>query len=134
MFCGGAHPNADVFPLVFDLRTGQPPDWTRLLPPSLSGQAVLSTAGDGSRIGLVRSAALLRRAAAAASDECKPVLERDAGQFALWPADGRLNAVAFGLPHVVAACADPIGLTPNELRGLGAAGLAATIAPGRGRP
>lgn len=134
MFCGGAHPDADVFPLVFDVRTGRPPDWTRLLPRSLAGEAVLSTAGDGTRIGLVRSAALLRRAVAQAPADCKAILDRDAGQFAVWPGDGRLNAVVFGLPHVAAACADAVGLTPAELRGLGASDLAVTIAPGRKSP
>lgn len=34
--CGGVYPNADRFALVYDLRTGHPPDWSRLLPTALA--------------------------------------------------------------------------------------------------
>lgn len=128
-WCGGPYPNADVFALVFDLRTGHPPDWTRLLPPSLTGDAVVETAVDGTRIGLVRSAALLQRARDAAEPECAGVLDAHSGQFMFWPAAGELTAVAFGLPHAVAACADELALSQAELRSLGAVSLADSIAP-----
>ncbi len=128
-WCGGPHPNADVFALVFDLRTGRPPDWTRLLPPSLTGDAVVETAADGTPVGLVRSAALLQRARDAAEPECAGVLDADSGRFMLWPEAGQLTAVVFGLPHAVAACADELALPQAELRSLGAASLADTISP-----
>ncbi len=129
-WCGGAHPNAGAFALAYDLRTGRPPDWTRLLPPALTGEAAADTALDGTRIGLVRSAALLRRARAAAPAECKEVLDRDSGRFMVWPDGARLLAVAFGLPRVAAACADAVELRPAELRTLGAAPLADSLAAG----
>lgn len=133
-YCGGAHPNNDVFPLVFDLRTGRPPDWTRLLPPALAGEAALDTAGDGSPVGLVRSPALLQLARGAARPDCKDVLDADSGRFVIWPEQGGLTAVIFGLAHVVQACADGISLPPARLRALGGAALADTLAPARRAP
>jgi len=116
-WCGGPHPSAGVFALVFDLRTGRPPDWTRLLlPPSLTGDAVVETAADGTPVGLVSSAALLQRAKDAAEPECAGVLDADSGRFMLWPATGQLTAVVFGLPHAEAACADELALSQAELR------------------
>ena len=128
-WCGGPHPNADFFVLVFDLRSGRPPDWTRLLPPALTGDAVVETAIDGTPVGLVQSAALLQRAREAASPECAGVLDADSGRFMLWPEGGRIMASVFGLAHAVAACAEQVALSPSQLRALGGVSLADTIAP-----
>lgn len=128
-WCGGPHPNADFFTLVFDLRSGRPPDWTRLLPPSLTGDAVVDTAGDGTPVGLVRSGALLQRARNAATPECAGVLDAESGRFMLWPEGGQMTAMVFGLPHAVLACADELYVSRAELRSLGGASLADTIAP-----
>jgi len=119
---------------VFDLRTGRPPDWTRLLPPALAGEAALDTAGDGTPVGLVRSPALLQLARGAARPDCKDVLDADSGRFVIWPEQGGLTAVIFGLAHVVQACADGISLPAARLRALGGAALADTLAPARRAP
>ena len=115
--------------MVFDLRSGRPPDWSRLLPPSLTGDAVVDTAGDGTPVGLVRSAALLQRARDAAAPECADVLDADSGRFMLWPEAGQMTAMVFGLPHAVLGCANELYLSRAELRSVGGASLADTIAP-----
>ena len=127
-YCGGPHPNAEVFPLVYDLQTGRPADWMRLLPPGLASAAEVSTAGDGTTLGLVRSPALLRIAIGDAAPDCVDPLAH-ADWFTLWPEAGGLTATVFGLPHAVAACATPVTLTPGQLRARGGAGLARLLAP-----
>lgn len=43
-FCGGAHPAEGTMAIVYDLRTGLPVDWTKLLPSSLTGTVKLTEA------------------------------------------------------------------------------------------
>ena len=45
--CGGAHPNQGHFGIVYDLASGAPVDWTRLLPPALTGKLDLVAGADG---------------------------------------------------------------------------------------
>ena len=40
-YCGGAHPDGGSFALAYDLRTGSPLNWERLLPKTLAGTASL---------------------------------------------------------------------------------------------
>ena len=48
--CGGAHPDAATMLIVYDLRSGAPVDWTRLLPPSLTGTVAREQGADGTRM------------------------------------------------------------------------------------
>jgi hypothetical protein len=123
LFCGGAHPDSDSFALAYDLRTGAPLNWERLLPKTLAGKATLDTAADGTRLGVLASPALtaLYLKLSKPDADCGSAL-RDADlQFMLWP-DAARQGVAMqpsGLPHVIAACGDDAVIPLATLRTLG---------------
>jgi hypothetical protein len=51
VFCeGNAHPATGLYAIVYDLGTGKPVDWTKLLPASLVGKQTLEEQGDGTKI------------------------------------------------------------------------------------
>jgi hypothetical protein len=51
IFCADdAHPNYELYSIVYDLATGRPVDWARLLPASLVGKQVLQEQDDGTKI------------------------------------------------------------------------------------
>jgi hypothetical protein len=60
--CGGAHPDSGVMAIVYDLRTGTPVDWTKLLPPGLTGVPSLDSGEDGTKTVRLASARLTARA------------------------------------------------------------------------
>ena len=140
LFCGGAHPTTGTFALAFDLTTGSPLNWARLLPAALAGTASLDSAPDGTRLGVLTGPALTRAYLAGYGAAAKPVL--DAGtiaacregafdpqvSFVLWPSarPAGLAIVPENLPHVVAACAVPVVLSPKTLAGLGVSPAFAT--------
>jgi hypothetical protein len=134
-FCGGAYPDTDQFALAYDLRTGAPLNWERLLPKALSGTASLDTAGDGTRLGVVASAELtaLYLKLVKPDAECTPALRDTELHFMLWP-DAERDGIAIapsGLPHVIAACGMDAVIPETTLRTLGvAAGLVDAIASG----
>jgi hypothetical protein len=119
-FCG-AYPDAGRLALVYDLRTGAPVDWARFLPAAMVQGTGTDTYADGTTVGLVSSRVLAGRYREAAGAECREVLDRDEPAFQLWP-DARAGAVAIqamGLPHAVAACAQPLAIPTAALRALG---------------
>jgi len=136
MYCGGAHPDSSAMAVAYDLESGRPLDWTRLLPKALVTSATLDTHDDGSSIGAIvspRLHALYLAAARAQSghdaswtSNCGEVLDDEDLPFQLWP-DAKAGGVMLaplGLPHAVAACADALPLPTATLRRLGAdAGL-----------
>jgi hypothetical protein len=123
LFCGGAHPDAGSFALTYDLRTGAPLNWERLLPKTLAGKATLDSAADGTRLGVLASPALtaLYLKLSKPDADCTPAL-RDTGlQFILWP-DAVRGGVAMqpsDLPHVIAACGPDVVIPLATLRTLG---------------
>ena len=124
MFCGGAHPDIDGFVLAYDLRTGSPLNWERLLPKAVAGTASLTTAADGTRLGVLASPALtaLYLKLLKPEDDCAQALQDGALTFMLWPDathDGVTMAPA-DLPHVIAACGDAVTIPQATLRTLGA--------------
>jgi hypothetical protein len=123
-FCGGPYPSAAIFALAYDLRTGAPLNWERLLPKTLVGKASLDTAGDGTRLGVVESPALkaLYVKLAKPDTDCAPVLRDSALKFMLWPDAARAGIAVqpTDLPHVVAACATDVVIPLATLRTLGA--------------
>jgi hypothetical protein len=129
--CGGAYPNSDVMGLAYDLDTGRPLDWTRLLPARLVDSASVDTLVDGTKVGAVVSprlhalylAALTRRNAqdAAWKSECAEPMAADDMSFQLWPdaAQGGVAMLPFSLPHALAACGEVVVLPTAALRSLG---------------
>jgi hypothetical protein len=112
--CGGAHPDFGLLVLVYDLNTGSPVNWARLLPASLIQGTSLDSAGDGTQVGVVSSRAFqdlyLKAKSSDPKDpldpECRDVLSDPGLKFNIWP-DGKGDGLALqaeGLPHVVAAC------------------------------
>lgn len=124
MFCGGAHPDDGTLAMVYDLQTGRPVDWVKLLPAGARG--VLSNSGDGATTGVVEWGALAKLAVAHADKDCK---EAFAGgtppTFSLWP-DARTGAIMVGdddLPHAMAPCKEAFAVSAVEARKLGVAAV-----------
>ena len=125
-FCGGAYPDTSSVALVYDLATGIPVDWTKLLagPPS----AATNEAADGTVLGTVSSPKLkeLYLAAVKITDvddphECDDILRETDFNFILWP-DVKENAVVLAqmdLPHVTAACGPAASVPMAKLRQAG---------------
>jgi len=126
--CGGAYPNLNVMSIVYDLRTGRPVDWTKLLPPSLVGQVSLEEGTDGTKMVTLASKRLFALYLAgypADSDQnCKDAVHdaADSGPPAMmvWldAKQGGL-AVRFDLAHVVQVCATPVVIPAATLRSEG---------------
>lgn len=124
-YCGGAYPDYSTTPLVFDLSSGAPVDWTNILPAPLRGQKAANASAGGDA---VTSPALWKVYAEAALAEApKGCAEpfADAASFGtgllLWP-----DAAAAGLalqgaewPHVVKACEAIATIPTARLRALG---------------
>ena len=134
--CGGLHPNADSVALSYDLRTGRPLDWPRLLPKIMVGEVSVETAMDQTTLGVVSSPALkaiyvrmARRAAEKVAAECPDVLRQFAGPFVLWPdaKQGGIVIQPIRLPHAMAACGVPafVGIAWLRRQGVQPALLAA---------
>jgi hypothetical protein len=136
-FCGGAYPSIGTMAIVYDLRTGTPVDWARLLPPSLTGQVKLAVGIDGTRMVTLASPRLhslylsgYDRAIQAAGNDvpaedlasCKEaVQETDNPPMMVW-LDAKSGGIAiqFDLPHAVQACAAPVVIPVAVLRADGA--------------
>ncbi len=126
--CGGLYPNADRFALVYDLQTGRPPNWSRLLPKALARSVSVETGMDETPVGMVDGPTLkslylaaARVAAAKVDARCMESLQQMAGPFALWPdaRQGGLVAPPSRLPHAMAACGVPALLSVAALRSQG---------------
>ncbi len=132
----GAYPDHDVLALTYDLRTGAPVNWTRVLGRGIVQAETMDSVGDGTRVGAVISKALAawyRNAAlggAVVPGACRPVLDDPHLGFQVWPdaRAGGLEIAAFDLPHVVAVCAPPLVVSAAALRAMGVdAGLVRAI-------
>lgn len=121
-FCGGAHPNTGGLALVYDLDSGRPVDWVKLLGPHFAATGSLETFTDGTKVGLVDSERLralyLMHVQAQVEPDCLEVLNTDSYAFMVWP-DAKTHSLKlepFGFPQVTAACAETVALPVNELR------------------
>jgi hypothetical protein len=132
LFCGGAHPDVSTMSIVYDLRSGAPVDWTRLLPPSLTGTVALEQGADGTRMVTLASKRLFalylegyRAGSADSQAACRQAIRDVAADGAaaamVWP-DARTGglAVQVGLPHVVQACEAAVLIPVATLRAEGA--------------
>jgi hypothetical protein len=119
-FAGGGHPNRDSLAMVFDLATGKPVNWMSLIGNSANASVYSDSNSDGTTVGALIVPALRMMTIAKADKECKDAF-RNPQSYQLWPdaKSGTLTAEPFGLPHVVAACADDLALTPDEARKVG---------------
>jgi hypothetical protein len=129
-FCGGAHPDISIFALVYDLRTGAPVNWLRLIAKSSHITASLDQAADGTNIGYVASPALTdifttlsdkdNAGNQSAEDDCDNAIDYADKNFILWP-DAKDNAVDVYLPVGFASqpCAGPEEIAMPALKKLG---------------
>lgn len=131
---GTAHPDSGTFSIVYDLTSGRPVDWTKLLPASLTGKMALEEQADGTKIVTLASKRLfdLYMAGYGAGDppdsdlqECKDALVSQAtdgppGMMVWLDAKGGGLAVQVGLPHVVQACEEPVTIPASVLKTEGA--------------
>ena len=145
--CGGAHPNTEIVGMVYDMRTGAPVDWARLLPASLVGKLSLVEGEDEVKMVALASPRLnaLYRAGydhggdPAEAKECRDAVagEMEGGPVPMvaW-LDAKVGglAVQFDLPHAVEACAETVVITAAILRREGASPrLLAALAAARAR-
>lgn len=127
-YCGGPYPNAERFALVYDLHTGLPPNWPRLLPKTLVRTHLIEAAFDATPLGMVDSPALksiylaaVQGAAAKLDPGCPATLQQLAGPFMFWP-DAQQGGIAVQpsrLAHAAAACGMPVTISVAALRRLG---------------
>lgn len=131
---GNAHPDSGTFSIVYDLASGSPVDWTRLLPASLTGTMALEEQGDGTKVVTLASKRLFQlymagyRAGDAQSsdlEECKQALLGEAtdgppGMMVWLDAKAGGLAVQVGLAHVEKACEEPVIIPAAALRAEGA--------------
>ncbi len=132
-FCGGAHPATATMSIVYDLRTGRPVDWTRLLPPSMTGTVKLTIGMDKTKVVTLASRRLyalyiagydLGDGTAEDRASCKEAVQQIGGDppdMMVW-LDARRGglAVQYDLSHVVQNCAVPVVIPVATLRADGA--------------
>ena len=124
--CGGAHPDTDSLALTYDLATGRPVDWVKMLP-GLALAGSTDSTFDGTVIGVVASQKLTDLYMA--EDKKRPDYDEDCTDaltggdltFQLWPTakEGGLALQPANLPHVVASCADDVVIPAARLSEFG---------------
>jgi hypothetical protein len=130
MDCGGAYPNDGlVTAIVYDLRTGKPIEWPDVLPAALTGKLALAAGPDGTKMITLASKRLtalyLAGYPADQSADCREAVQSQTAD-APPPMMAWLSAkpaglvVTFDLPHVIAACAEPVLIPAATLRAEGA--------------
>ena len=122
----GAYPDVATVALVFDLGTGIPVDWAKLMPASLAVTSGTSTGADGTVVGTIAAAKLTELYIKAVKTEdadaqCDDVLKQTELHFIAWP-DVKTNGLVLqqmDLPHVAAACGPAATIPMATLRELG---------------
>ena len=125
--CGGAHPASGSSSFVYDLTSGSPVNWQRLLPKSMVQGTSLDTDINGATIAFVTSKTLQGlwlKAEAAANPiypDCEDAVNDPKLQLNVYP-DAKAGGLAVepgNFPHVFAACADTTVIPTAILRPLG---------------
>jgi hypothetical protein len=123
--CGGAHPDSGSAAFIYDLTTGSPVNWQRLLPKSMVQGTSRDTDINGATIAFVTSKPLQELKAEAAANsidpDCKDAVTDPKLQLSLYP-DAKAGGLAVqpgDFPHVIVACADTIVIPTATLRPLG---------------
>ncbi len=123
-YCGGPYPDTSVVALVYDLSTGAPVDWKRLIP-GVAGQSS-EVAADETPLATISSPALLElftSATTRADAECKEALaptQDEPLQLLVWP-DAKAKGLAMtipGLPHAARACGGPLTIPADKLKAM----------------
>ncbi|HMN72361.1 MAG TPA: hypothetical protein PKA55_10895 [Rhodoblastus sp.] len=130
--CGGAHPNVASTAIVYDLATGAPVDWAKLLPGKLLGKVALGDAGDGTKMITLASQRLYdlymaqyRAGERRGDKECTAAMAQLGGGGSPPAIAPYLDAATGGLgvvvdaPHVLQTCADQMVIPPATLRAEG---------------
>lgn len=134
--CGAAQPDYATAAIVYDLRSGAPVDWTKLLPPALAGEVSSSETSEGTTVATLSSARLHRlylkhyrprtggAKPDAADEECRKAVARMRDgrppRMVAWFEGGAGLAVHFDLPQATEACADDVTISIATLRSEGA--------------
>ncbi|MBB3172412.1 hypothetical protein FHR90_000218 [Endobacter medicaginis] len=128
-FCGGAYPDSETSAYVYDLATGSPVNWQRLLPPRFAATGEIVQGLGGSRLGLVHSAfmmSLYRSLYPARLPDIDPANRQDCldsveDGFTVWPDASRhaLMIQPTAQDHATAACAVPVAVPVATLREIG---------------
>jgi hypothetical protein len=71
VFCGGAHPDNDTLAMVFDLTTGRPVDWMKLIAKSANARAYSDSNSDGTTVGALIVPALRAMTLTHTNEDCK---------------------------------------------------------------
>jgi hypothetical protein len=132
-YCGGPYPDTSILALVYDLQTGAPVDWKRLIP-GVSEQSNKAEAADEAPLRTISSPALLAlfneaSARSGGDPDCKDALAADSDeptQLLVWPdANTKGLAIAIpGLPHAASVCGAPVTIPADKLKAMRAdAGL-----------
>jgi hypothetical protein len=150
-FCGGPYPPIGTMSIVYDLETGTPVDWTRLLPPAMTGKVALAEGMDGTRMVTLASPRLFSlylsgydRAlsmpgndiAAEGLTTCREVVQEEPNPPMMVWLDAKSGglAVQFDLIHALQVCALPVVIPVEVLRANGVnAALLDAIAAARGQ-
>jgi hypothetical protein len=131
---GSAHPDSGMMSIVYDLATGQPVDWTHLLPASLTSTLALEEQADGTKIVTLASKRLLElyvagydAGGATGSDltECRQAVQDAAadgppGMMVWLDSKGGGLAVQLGLAHALAPCEEAVVIPAATLEAEGA--------------
>ncbi len=125
----GAHPSVEIRSIVYDLKTGKPVDWNKLLPAAyVEGAPDGPAARTAEPVTTVASKRLYELYLAGYPKDqdvdCQQTV-RDAGTapppMTLWlDAAGDGLAVRFDLPHAVQACAEAVTIPTETMRSDGA--------------
>jgi hypothetical protein len=133
--CGGAYPDTGTLALVYDLTTGRPVNWAKLMPAPLVQTSSVDTNTDGTSVGSVASerlSAFYRKALPAALAKANDVDKADRAScadalgdsltFFVWPDAARDGVVIFpsSLAHAVKACGPEVLIPAASLRKMGA--------------
>ncbi len=123
--CGGAHPNILMEALVFDLNTGEPVDWLKLLPAELRGEP--GRASTSGLPGEIASPALTALFIAESEKEgvgadCKEAFAQQKMDFDFWP-DAKAKGLAMRAVNLLhwaeGPCSGPVTIPVETLKRLG---------------
>lgn len=142
-YCGGPYPDTNILALVYDLNTGAPVDWKRLIP-GVAEQPEQAEAADAPQARTISSPALLALYTAASARrgrdaDCNDALAAGSDeptQLLVWPDAGAKGlAIAIpGLPHAARVCGGPLTIPADKLKAMRAdAGLIEDIETGSGQ-
>ena len=122
--CGGAHPNFIDEALTFDLTTGEPVDWRRLLPASLLAESRRGADAPADAIAAPALTALFvdQSEKEGVGADCKEAFGEQQMNFAFWP-DAKAKGLAMRAANLLhwaeGPCSGPVTIPVETLKRLG---------------